>query len=88
MTERALWLDGNGVAGLLAEVFETDMTAVPRACGSCGAVNAVGAHRAYLGAGTVLRCPACGDVAMRIAVLADRHVVELRGRWLIELPRR
>jgi Family of unknown function (DUF6510) len=88
MSEPALWLDGNGVAGLLAEVFETDMTVVPRACGSCGEVNAVGAHRAYMGAGTVLRCPVCGDLAMRIAVLADRTVVQLTGSWVIELPRR
>jgi hypothetical protein len=88
MSEQALWLDGNGVAGLLADVFGTDMTAVRRGCGSCGAVSAVGAHRAYQGAGTVLRCPSCGDVGMRIAVLPDRHVVRLSGSWLVELPRR
>jgi Family of unknown function (DUF6510) len=83
-----LWLDGNGIAGLLEEVFETDMTVAERACGTCGEVNPVGAHRAYRGAGTVLRCPACSDVALRIAALPDRYVVHLTGRWLIELPRR
>ena len=34
-----------------------------RRCHSCGAENALGAHRAYQGAGVVLRCPACADVA-------------------------
>jgi predicted RNA-binding Zn-ribbon protein involved in translation (DUF1610 family) len=87
MAETELWLDGNGIAGLLTEVFDSEMTAVDRGCGSCGAHHVVGAHRAYRGAGTVLRCPACGDVAARISSLPDRHVVRLAGTWLIEVPR-
>ena len=43
-----------------------------RRCQSCGAENALGAHRAYHGAGVVLRCPACADVALRIGVREDR----------------
>jgi len=81
------WLDGNGMAGLLGEVFGAEVTAVVRACGSCGTEAAVGAHRAYRGAGVVLRCPGCGDVAIRIAQLPDRNVVLVRGSWSIELPR-
>jgi hypothetical protein len=83
----ALWLDGNGVAGLLAEAFGADVTAMPRGCGSCHTVSTVGQHRAYLAAGVVLRCPACGDLAARIVSLPDRHVVQLRGTWRFELPR-
>ena len=75
------------MAGLLAEVFGAEMTAVVRGCGSCGTEAAVGAHRAYRGAGVVLRCPACGDVAIRIAQLPDRNVVQVRGSWSVELPR-
>ena len=81
------WLDGNGVAGLLGEVFGAEVTAVVRACGSCGTEAAVGAHRAYRGAGVVLRCPGCGDVGIRIAQLPDRNVVLVRGSWSVELPR-
>ena len=87
MGSEDLWLDGNGVAGLLAEVFGAEVTALVRACGSCGAEAAVGAHRAYRGAGVVLRCPACGDVAIQIAQLPDRNVVQIRGIWAFELPR-
>jgi uncharacterized Zn finger protein len=87
VTENALWLDGNGVAGLLSEVFEAEMTQVLRGCQSCGATNAVGAHRAYLGAGVVLRCPSCGDLALRIVVLPDRHVVRLSGTWDLSFER-
>ena len=86
MTED-LWLDGNGVAGLLTEVFGAEVTAVVRGCGSCGTDAAVGANRAYRGAGVVLRCPACGDVAICIAQLPDRNVVQIRGVWAFELPR-
>ena len=85
MTE-VMWLDGNGIAGVLAEVFGTEMTTAQRDCQSCGAGNAVGAHRAYQGAGWVLRCPACGDVAARIGVFEDRHVVVLAGQWRFSSP--
>jgi hypothetical protein len=43
----------------------------------------VGAHRLYRGAGVVLRCPTCGDLALRITVVEDRHVVHLRGTWAL-----
>jgi hypothetical protein len=85
---RALWLDGNALAGLLAEVFETEMTMAERHCQTCGARSALGAHRAYRGAGAVLRCPVCGDIAMRIGILADRHVVCIAGELTLQAPNR
>jgi len=87
MTELALWLDGNAMAGLLEEAFGAEMTRVRRRCQSCGQRHPIGEHRLYRGAGQVLRCPNCGDVALRIAVLPDRHMVELRGTWRLALPR-
>ena len=63
------------------------MTALPRGCQSCETVSTVGQHRAYMAAGVVLRCPACGDLAALIVSLPDRHVVHLRGSWRLELPR-
>jgi ribosomal protein S27AE len=81
-----LHLDGNGVAGLLAEIFGTDVTTADRTCLSCGSRHVLAAHRAYRGAGLVLRCPSCADVAVRIGMLADRYVVEVRGRLLMEVP--
>ncbi len=65
------WLDGNAVAGLLAEAFDEDMTVVERECGDCGTVAAIGAYRAYLGAGVVLRCPGCGSPGLRVVELAE-----------------
>jgi hypothetical protein len=85
MTDYAL--DGNVLAGVLVEAFGTELTDVPRGCQSCGAVNPVGAHLVYQGAGYVLRCPACGDVALRVVTLAERHVLTFAGEWRIETPR-
>jgi predicted RNA-binding Zn-ribbon protein involved in translation (DUF1610 family) len=82
-----LWLDGNALAGMLGEAFGVEMTRARRACPSCGVRSAIGAHRAYRGAGAVLRCPACGAAAMRIGTLADRYVVCVTGAWTLELPR-
>ena len=75
--------DGNGVAGLLSEVLAVEVTTMQRRCQSCGAENALGAHRAYEGAGTVLRCPACDDVALLVGVRDDRLVLEWRGTFSI-----
>lgn len=83
----ALTLDGNAIAGLLHEVFGTEVTAAPRGCQSCGAINPVGAHRVYRGAGAVMRCPACGDFALSVVVREDRHVVRMAGAWTLEVPR-
>jgi len=78
--------DGNGVAGLLSEVLAVEATTMQRRCQSCGAENALGAHRAYHGAGIVLRCPACADVAVRIGVREDTLVVEWRGTYTAPRP--
>ena len=85
MTDDALWLDGNALGGFLAEALGTEMTEAPRGCQSCGEVNPIGAHRLYRGAGLVLRCPVCGDVALRVVSLPDRHVLHLEGAWRLEV---
>ncbi len=88
MSEVSRWRDGNALAGLLDSIFGADMTVALRRCQSCGTRSALGAHRAYSGAGAVLRCPACGVVAMRIATHPDGHVVHLAGEWTMDLPGR
>ena len=86
MTEVARWLDGNALAGQLEELFGIEMTRAPRRCQCCGAVRPIGAHRLYRGAGLVLRCPVCGDVALCVGTLRDRYIVLLEGRWQMEMP--
>jgi hypothetical protein len=84
MTMDEQHIDGNGVAGLLAEVAGAEMTSVLRTCQSCGDRRAIGEHRAYRAAGVVLRCPSCQDVAMVIGVQDTRLVVDWRGTYEIE----
>ena len=79
MAEPARWLDGNALAGLLAEAFGEEMTAVERRCEGCGAERALGAYRAYLGAGVVLRCPSCGSAGLRVVTVDDRFSVSWTG---------
>ncbi len=79
-------IDGNGIAGLLGEIAGAEMTTVLRTCQSCGRRRALGEHRAYRGAGIVLRCPSCGDVALRIVQAPGRVYLELAGTRLLQLP--
>jgi hypothetical protein len=81
MEAESLHMDGNAIAGLLQEIFVAEVTAAERVCQSCRQEHQIGAHRLYTGAGMVLRCPSCGDLAACIAVLPDRNVVSLHGTW-------
>jgi hypothetical protein len=87
MSEDGRWLDGNALGGLLQEVFGTEMTDAPHTCQSCGANSPVAAHRLYLGAGSVLRCEICEQIALVAVTLRDRHVVRLTGAWRMDIPR-
>ena len=78
-----LHTDANAIAGVLEELFVADVTSADRRCQSCGQDHRVGAHPLYTGAGYVLRCPGCGDLAATIVQRPDRYVVSLRGTWSI-----
>jgi hypothetical protein len=76
-----LHTDGNAVAGLLQEIFVTEITTTMRVCDGCGQEHPIGAHRAYSGAGMVLRCPGCGAVAASVTVTPREYVIGLHGAW-------
>jgi predicted RNA-binding Zn-ribbon protein involved in translation (DUF1610 family) len=83
----ALVLDGNAIAATLTEVFNgAEMTSAVRACSSCGQRHAIGEHRLYRGAGLVLRCPGCGDVALVIGEGDGWREVRLSGAWSLRVP--
>jgi Family of unknown function (DUF6510) len=83
----ALRLDGNAAAGALQEVFGGDVTTAAGTCANCGGVNPVGAVHVYVSAGTVLRCPICGEVLVRLVATETRIWVDLRGFRTLEVPR-
>jgi len=80
--------DGNAIAGMLMEIFEVEMTTERRTCQSCGQANEIGAHLLYAGAGYVLRCPICGDMAAAIATVPDAPRITMFGSWSVEPPAR
>jgi Family of unknown function (DUF6510) len=80
-----LRLDGNAVAGLLQEVFAAEVTTAVGTCAGCGAAGAVGTLHVYMAAGTVLRCPHCEAVLMKIVTDGSRIWVDLRGIRTLEL---
>jgi predicted RNA-binding Zn-ribbon protein involved in translation (DUF1610 family) len=81
-----LHLDGNGIDGLMAEALAADPSTMVRRCASCGQDHAMGEHRAYRGAGWVLRCPNCGDTAMVIGLLEQRLAVRTSGTYILRRP--
>jgi hypothetical protein len=84
MEEQDLKLDGNAAAGLFRELFAFELTTARGRCDNCGAVAEVGAVFVYANApGTVLRCPQCGNVLMRMAKNDERYWLDARGvSWL------
>jgi hypothetical protein len=78
--ERVAILDGNAIAGLLADVFGEEMTAATGTCASCGACAEVATFAVYMRApGTVARCRACSSVLMVLVTIREITCVDLRG---------
>ncbi len=73
-------LDGNAIGGLLREIFAMEMTAAVGTCAACGAVNVVGRVHVYIHApGTVVRCPDCEAVLMRVVRGKGRYWIDMTG---------
>ena len=73
-------LDGNAIAGLMADVFGTEMTTAVGTCGSCGAVSLVAELAVYLTElGAVVRCRSCQSVLMVFVSVREVVCVDLMG---------
>lgn len=76
-----LHTDANHLAALLEQALGPDATSMHRHCQSCREVGPLAAHRLYRGAGLVARCPYCGDLALKVALLGEGVRVEWRGSY-------
>jgi hypothetical protein len=84
-------LDGNVAAGILADIFQPEMTIAITTCAKCGAVRPLGELFAYVHApGVVLRCPTCEAALLRLVQTPGRTWLDLRGTSVLqmELPDR
>jgi hypothetical protein len=85
---RELMLDANAAAGLLQEIFGTEMTAAPTECAHCGAEGEVGTLLAFTQApGIVLRCPSCENIILRITETPNAYYLDARGAVYLRLAR-
>ena len=82
-------LDGNAIAGLLADVFGQEMTTASGTCAACGSVGEVATFAVFTRApGTVARCRACASVLMVLVTIREITCVDLRGLVSLEPSRR
>lgn len=79
-------LDGNALAGPLAELFVPDLTATIVACAHCGNVAPLAAHHVYPDApALVVRCPGCTGVVLRYASDTRGQRFEMTGIRLVDV---
>ena len=79
-------LDGNAAAGILQAIFPFEMTLVQATCTGCGSTNAIGATAVYMhGMGTVVRCPSCDTVLIRIAQIKGRYFLDMQGIRVLQI---
>ncbi len=81
-------LDANAVAGMLVEIFGSEMTAAPSQCAHCGNRAMVGTLRVYgmRGMGIVMRCSICTEVVMRFMRRPDgSFLVDARGAAFLRI---
>ena len=79
-------LDGNAAAGILQEIFPFEMTLVQATCTGCGATDAIGALAVYMhGMGTIVRCPRCDNVLIRLVHARGRYLLDMRGVRVLQI---
>ncbi len=86
MTTDVRHLDGNAAGGILGQIFALEMTTAEVTCASCDKVGPIGAALVYaMAIGTIIRCPGCGEVLIRVAHSPQRYWVDFSGTRLMQL---
>jgi hypothetical protein len=85
---RKLMLDANATAGILSEIFGTEMTASPTECAHCGREGEIGTLLAFTQVpGIVLRCSSCENVVIRIVQTPEAIYLDARGAVYLRIGR-
>ncbi|WP_438853771.1 DUF6510 family protein [Agromyces sp. M3QZ16-3] len=81
-------VDGNAIAGPLADFFSFDVTMATGRCRACGTVAELARAMVYVsGAGTVVRCSTCDHVLAVLVDIGERAWIDLGGVTAIEVRR-
>jgi ribosomal protein S27E len=79
-------LDGNAAAGTLQAIFPYEMTLALVTCTGCGTTTVIGATAAYMhGMGTIIRCPRCDNVLIRIVHARGGYLLDMRGVRVLQM---
>jgi hypothetical protein len=79
-------LDGNVAGGVLRAIFPFEMTTVETVCAGCDDHLVLGTVAAYTtGMGTILRCPSCDTVLIRVAEVEGHYWLDMRGVRVLRL---
>jgi hypothetical protein len=81
-------LDGNSAAGLFSEVFSVDLTVARATCAHCDTEGELATLKMWaVEMGAVLRCPACGDVVLRVTSTPNAVWLDATGARAIAIPK-
>ena len=73
-------------AGILQEIFPFDMTLVQATRTHCGTSDVIGALAIYMhGMGTIVHCPSCDSVLIRVAHTKGRNFLDMRGVRVLQI---
>jgi Family of unknown function (DUF6510) len=79
-------LDGNVLAGPLAELFAGDITIAIGQCATCGARAELARAVVFADApGLIANCPACGAILLRLVRAPGRAWLDLRGLACLQI---
>jgi NAD-dependent SIR2 family protein deacetylase len=81
------YIDGNALAGPLAELFAVDLTAATSQCAHCSNTGAVARLHVYRQApGLVARCQQCGQVMLRLVRAPETVWLDMSGITVLSIP--
>jgi hypothetical protein len=81
------YVDGNALAGPMAELFAADVTTATSNCANCGMTGPVAGLQVYARApGMVARCPGCDNVMMKYVRTPDAAWLDMSGTAAMRFP--
>ena len=81
------FVDGNAMAGMVAEALGFDVTTATVTCAGCGVSWRFADSRVYdAGPGAVARCPGCDGVVARLVRTPTDVWLDLRGARSVRVP--
>jgi len=80
-------VDGNALAGALADALGIDATAMRLTCAHCGTATLMAETMVtFDGPGPVAHCPACSGIMLRLVTVDGELQLDVRGIRTLGMP--